>query len=440
MKLVALYKTFDGGEFVDASLSSIYNHVDQIVMVHSDISWLGERGNTVRPLALEWCSENDKKGKVRHLDCELKTQEEQYTLGLGYIAKNKIQFDAIMAVDADEVWEGRDIENAKKQIHDKPFASYRSNMHTYLKTPFFRVDPPYGSPTVFFREPRYLAKSPRGCHAPAKQLADVWMHHYTYVRETREDVERKLKQSCLADGGEEIVTDWMTTVYDKMPEGNNLHAFKRWTRVWSSIKKIWKPDMPEAMRNARLLKNWLPEGQLLDGEQNAIHRLASGMKQAVDLGTYKGLSACVLALACRKAHTIDCYDSLGDSFADTIDPDRYQKMQDHSLEDTRALSARYGNMTCEKNNTWIAADDWSERSYSPVDFLFVDADHSEISTRWNVACWLKNMRPGSRIVLHDNNDIHPGVQVVVREMESSKTYKKLDTGDFSGSLAAFEVV
>ena len=440
MKLVALFKTFDGGEFVDASLASIYNSVDSIVMVHSDVSWLGERGNTVRPLALKWCSENDKEGKVHHIDCELDSQEAQYALGLDYISKKKIPFDAIMAVDADEVWEDQYIENAKIQIHDKPFASYRSNMHTYLKNPFFRVDPPYGSPTVFFREPKYLTESPRGCRAPAKQLSDVWMHHYTYVRETREDVERKLKQSCLADGGEEIVPDWMATVYDMMPEGKDLHAFKRWTRVWSRIKKIWKSDMPEAMRSARLLGNWLPEGQLLDGEQNAIHRLASGMKQAVDLGTYKGLSACILALACRKVHTIDCYDSLGDSFADTIDPDRYQKMQDHSLDGTRALSARYGNMTFAKNNTWLESDNWSLRSSDPVDFLFVDADHSQRATRLNVESWLKNMKSGSMVVLHDNNDIHPGVQAVVREMESSKTYKKLDTGDFSGSLAAFEVV
>ena len=438
-KLVALYKTFDGGEFVDASLESIYNHCDQIVMVHSDVSWLGERGNTVRSLAMEWCEEHDKENKAIHLDCELKTQEGQYALGVDYIDRHKIPFDAIMAVDADEVWEDQYIENAKRQIHDNHSPAYRSNMHTYLKNPFFQVDPPYGSPTVFFREPKHLTKSPRGCKAPAKHLSDVWMHHYTYVRETRADVERKLKQSCLADGNEVVVDGWMENVYDNMPEGRDLHAFERWKRVWVRIKKIWKSDMPEAMRSARLLKNWLPDGHLLDGEANEIHRLADGMNQAVDLGTYKGYSASILALACRKVHTVDIYDDIGDSFADTLQPDRYQGMQDHSLEATRALSARYGNMTCEKNNTWLAADDWGQRSRDPVDFLFVDADHSEIATRWNVACWLKHMRPGSRIVLHDNNDIHPGVQAVVREMESSKTYKKLDTVEYSGSLVAFEV-
>ncbi len=439
MKVVAIFKTFDGGEFVDASLSSIYNHCDDIIMVHSDVSWLGERGNTVRPLSLEWCSKNDKEGKVHHLDCELDSQETQYALGLDYIEQRKIQFDVIMAVDADEVWEDQYIENAKRQIHNKHFASYRSNMHTYLKNPFFRVDPPYGSPTVFFREPKYLTESPRGCHAPAKQLSDVWMHHYTYVRETREDVERKLKQSCLADGNEEIVKDWMVDVYDKMPEGQNLHAFERWRRVWGRIKKTWKTDIPEAMRSAKLLSNWLPDGELLEGESNALYRLANGRNQAVDLGTYKGLSAAVLALACRHAHTIDCYEDLVDSFADTIDPNRYENRGGHSIENTELLASRYGNMTFEKNNTWLAAEDWTKRSANPVDFLFVDSDHSEIATRWNVNSWFKNMKPGSRIALHDNNEIHPGVQIVVREMESDHRFVKVDTGEFSGSLAAFDV-
>lgn len=438
-KLVALYKTFDGGEFVDASLASIYNNVDAIVMVHSRVSWLGERGNTVRPAALSWCAKNDKQGKVHNVVCELKTQEEQYALGLEYISKHKIPFDAIMAVDADEIWEDQYIEIAKRHIHDRPHPAYRTNMHTYLKNPFFQVDPPYGSPTVFFRDPGYLLKSPRGCRAPSKHLHDVWMHHYTYVRESRGDVERKLRQSCLADGDEKIVKDWMIDVYDKMPEGQNLHAFERWRKVWGKIKKVWKSDVPEATRNAKMLCMWLPDGELIDGEANALHRLALGRNQAVDLGTYNGLSASVMALACRRVHTIDCYEDLADSFADTLEPKRYENRSGHSLEKTASLAARYGNMTFEKNNTWHAADDWAKRSADPVDFLFVDADHSEIATRWNVACWLKNMKPGSRIVLHDTNDIHPGVQAVVREMESSKTYKKVDTGEYSGSLAAFDV-
>lgn len=255
MKIVALYKTWDGGEFVDASLASIYNDVDAIVMVHSSVSWLGERGNTVKPAAVAWCEQHDTAGKVHHLDVELSNQETQYAAGVEHIERHKLG-DVVMVVDADEVWESQYIENARRQIHDNPYPAYRCNMHTYLKTPFYRVDPPYGSPTVFLTVPKLLTESPRGCRAPAKQLADVWMHHFTAVRATREEVERKIHQSCMADGGEKVVPGWMDTVYDKLPAGENLHYFIRHRKVWQRVEKITTAELPPAMLTAKLLALW----------------------------------------------------------------------------------------------------------------------------------------------------------------------------------------
>lgn len=256
MKLVALYKTFDGGEFVDASLASIYEHVSSIVMVHSDVSWLGERGNTVRSAALAWCTENDKDGKVHHLDVELASQEAQYAAGIEYIERHKLG-DVIMVVDADEVWEDQYIENAKRQIREQPSPAYRSAMHTYLRSPFYRVDPPYGSPTTFVRDFKLLTQSPRACKAPRVHLSDVWMHHYTAVRASREDVARKINQSCLADkNSEQVVPGWMETVYDRLPEGRDLHYFQKHRKVWQRVVKVTMAELPPAMQRAKLLKLW----------------------------------------------------------------------------------------------------------------------------------------------------------------------------------------
>lgn len=438
MRLIALYKTFDGGEFVDASLASIYEHCEAIVMVHSDVSWLGERGNTVRAAAIEWCNEHDQSGKVHHVDVSLGTQEAQYQTGLEYISRHKLPYDAILAVDADEVWEDQYFEQAKRQISENPFIAYRSNMHTYLKTPFFRVYPPFGSPTVFLRDPRWLLKSPRGCEAPALQLDNVWMHHYTYVRESRAAVERKLHQSCLADGGEMVVPKWMETVYDKLPFGENLHGFVRWRQVWERVDKVWLPDVPPAMRSASLLKQWLPQGQILAGEQAAIHRLAKGRSQAVDLGTYHGLSAAILSLACDHVHTIDAYeDVIGKgTFADTENPGRYDQMNGHSLLATAALCDRFGNITCEQNDTVDAASAWSD----PVDVLLVDADHSFDGTRRNVEAWVQHIAPGGRIIFHDDNDLHPGVQQAIQSYRQDSRFRFIEPGEYSGSLAVMEVM
>lgn len=440
MNLVALYKTWDGGEFVDASLASIYDHVSAIVMVHSDVSWLGEEENTVYTPACEWCREHDHAGKVHHVTCRETYQERQYQIGIDYIRQAGLPCDIVMVVDADEVWHPDHLERAIQQIHDKPFAAYRCNMHTYLKTPFFQVDPPFGSPTTFLREPKYLTQSPRGCGAPAVQLDNVWMYHFTGVRASRSDVERKIRQSRLADkAGERIVPDWMTKVYDRLPEGRNLHYFQKHRHVWACIKKITTCDMPPAMRAAKLLPLWLPDGHLLDGERNAIDRLAKGRERAVDLGTFKGLSAVTLALACKEVHTFDCYDDLpADSFADTLNPNRYrEELNGHSLENSQALAARYGNITAYKARSVQAAAEWRK---GLVDVLFVDDDHSEASVLNNVAAWRQHLRRGAVILCHDNNDIHPGVQSAVLKLGSQPWFRAVDPGEFSGSLFAFEVL
>lgn len=436
MKIVALYKTFDGGEFIDASLASVYDNVDAIVMVHSDVSWLGERGNTVRQAALDWCQAHDEAGKVHHVDVSLDNQEAQYAAGLDYIAKHKIPHDVILAVDADEIWEDQYFERARQQMADHHVMAYRANMHTYLKSPFFRVAPPFGSPTVFLRDARQLLKSPRGCQAPAYQLDNVWMHHYTYVRDSREAVERKLRQSCRADGGEVVVKDWMSLVYDRLPLGESLHGFVRWRDVWNHVKKIWWPEVPPAMRDAKLLSLWLPDGHLLQGERDALYRIAKGRQQAVDLGTFKGLSAAILSLACDRVHTVDCYD--GSGYADTLNPNRYRdELTGHSLENTLQLCERLGNATAERSNLFDAARSWNRGA---VDVLFADADHSYAGTKEAVSSWYQHMPHDGIVILHDDNDIHPGVQQFVGEMRNSPRFKSVDCGEYSGSLAAFEVV
>lgn len=438
MRLIALYKTWDGGEFVDASLASVYDHCDSIVMVHSDVSWLGEHGNTVKELAIKWCEEHDQAGKVHHVDVSLTNQEAQYADGLEYIDRHKLPFDAVLAVDADEIWEDQYFERAKQQATDKPYVAYRCSMHTYLKTPFYRVCPTFGEPRVLFRDPQELTKSPRGCRTPSQIFDNVWMHHYTYVRESRAAVERKLHQSCLADGDEIVVPNWMTKVYDKLPAGENLHAFVRWFDVWNRVEKIWMPEVPPAMRTAKLLTKWKPYGHLMDGEQTAIFRLAKGRRQAVDLGTFQGLSAVILGLACERVHTIDAYeDVIGKgTFADTLDPNRYDHINGHSFENTAQLCDLFGNMSCEHNDTAEAGKSWAG---GEVDVLLVDADHSEGATIANVNAWLPKMASGGLIIMHDNNDIHPGVQKVVRSLFEKPGLISIDPGEFSGSLAVFEV-
>src|SRR3990167_4621507 len=149
--------------------------------------------------------------------------------------------------------------------------------------------------------------------------------------------------------------------------------------------------MPPAIRDARLLPLWLPDrtmpderySSFLDGEANTLHRLSRGRRQAVDLGTYRAFSAVVLSLACERVHTVDCYDgqSVAVEYADFR----------HSFDANLELAGRFGNITCEQDDTAEAGRKWSG---GPVDVLFVDADHSEQGTIANVEAWLPHMASG----------------------------------------------
>ena len=67
MKIVALYKTFSGNEFIEDSLNSIYNYVEKIVCVNSNISWSNSVGNTVHSKVMDWKNKYDIENKIINL-------------------------------------------------------------------------------------------------------------------------------------------------------------------------------------------------------------------------------------------------------------------------------------------------------------------------------------------------------------------------------------
>ena len=443
MKLVALYKTFDGGEWIDASLSSIYNDVDAIVMVHAAHSWLGQEGNDVYEAAKAWCAAHDECGKIHHVCVDVRTQEEQYAAGLEYIAANRLPWDLIMAIDADEVWQPGHLYSAKGQIKSdrNPAPAYQAQMHTYLRTPFYRVDPPYGRPVTFFRDPTWLTKCPRGCKAQAKELANVWFHHFSYVRQTDADVARKIQQSCFADHNETIVPDYFDTTWRDLPHGKNLHAFTRWRHVWQSVERVYWSDIPSHVRQCQLMQSFWPEGLLMDGERDVIRNLSVGKRLAVDLGTFKGLSAVVESLGADQVHTFDLFDGVLDKNITANVEEQYETLwntHQHTLGTVGAILGRYGNITIHHGDTVAGAQAFADRS---VDFIFIDADHSYEGTKANWQAWWPKLQKQCVLLFHDNNEIHPGVMEAVAELErESRLVTRIPLGEYAGSLAAFRKI
>jgi len=264
MEVYALYKTFDGEEFVEASLRSIYPHVTKIVMVHSDVNWLGQRElNRVRPVVQRFIDGGgDPEGKIVQVNHDTPSQSEQYRFGFDFIhsmsPSEKPWF--ILIIDCDEIWEERDIKRLKFEVvKDKVNNVFTCSLHTYVKQLFYRVDPPEMlHPIVMIAG--HKIKSMEGVRAGKldpfnrRDLPDVFMHHFTYVRKDLETIRRKFLQTKQAELKPPMREDWLETVWPMIPDAVNFHPTKGYEHSWKRIKVVEKKDLPEAVREMEDLR------------------------------------------------------------------------------------------------------------------------------------------------------------------------------------------
>jgi len=262
MHICALYKTFSGDEFVEASIESIYSCVDKIVFSHSDVNWLGEKGiNTVYPVVKKWQKENDKKNKIIHLWNNIPSQKEQCDSAYTWI-KNVFNPVWIMSIDTDEVFSICDINKLLKLSFDcHMFNAIHIKMYTYLKSPYYRVTNIEAcKPCILFRPIFERMYSTRGNGVnPLLIPEDIYMHHFTYVRSKEKDVFRKIWTSDAGDKDDnpnvQLVNmdNWIKHKWMKIETAKNLHTTLGYEWSWESVKKIKINDLPETLRNKKIL-------------------------------------------------------------------------------------------------------------------------------------------------------------------------------------------
>lgn len=263
MKIVGLCKTFSGHEFIEAAIEELYGFLDKIVFVHSEISWTGKTGNTVKPVIDKWQKENDKDNKIIHLYANVKSQEEQYKTGYEYII-NALKPDWIMMFDSDEVWDYMGLNMAKKILNDSvEYNSIAAKMHTYLKSPLYRVFPAENcEPTVFIRPILPYMMGIRGNKVMPRLRTDMYFHHFTYVRDNEKDIFDKIQTSLLGDR-EDVpqinlvdIEKWKQEKWNNILTAKNLHTTKAYEWSWYQCKKVTVNDLPKSCRNLPIVKIW----------------------------------------------------------------------------------------------------------------------------------------------------------------------------------------
>ena len=180
MRIVGLCKTLSCGEFLPAILETIYPQLDYIVFVNSDTNWLEEKtGNECKPFINSFV---DIDKKIVNLECSLNNQRDQYAYGYNFIREH-LKPDWIFVFDTDEVWEDGQLEKLfNLAASNEEVNAIAANMFTYIKSPFYRIDPPEPlKPCVMVRPLFNRLQGIRGNNTLPKAVPNsIYFHHFSY--------------------------------------------------------------------------------------------------------------------------------------------------------------------------------------------------------------------------------------------------------------------
>jgi len=165
-----------------------------------------------------------------------------------------------------------------------------------------------------------------------------------------------------------------------------------------------REDVPRLLRHRVfcLLGLRRPIVQLSRTEQEVLIRWASGRQHAVELGVAEGGSAYLIAYALAPTGSLD--------LVDPFFPGALHVLGLHELIARRLLRGAKPTVRFLKMLSWEAP---TKASLSPIDFLFVDADHAAEAVRRDWDVWSPLLTAGAVVLFHD------AIDAASREPESS---------------------
>ena len=151
------------------------------------------------------------------------------------------------------------------------------------------------------------------------------------------------------------------------------------------------------MRSVRFFPHWQPDEprQVAGYLQmvNAILSQSPALGSWVEVGAYIGESATLLAGFPQIAHV-----------------HLIEQSADH-VTALRSKFSRFPNVHIHRATSPAASS-----KFSGVDVVYIDADHSEVAVRADIAAWRERVRPGGWICGHDYCGGWPGVKAAVDDL------------------------
>lgn len=153
----------------------------------------------------------------------------------------------------------------------------------------------------------------------------------------------------------------------------------------------------------------LPQGWFNHGRQVLALLDAHRPRVVVELGSWLGASAIAMARSVRRwGGTVTCVDTwAGDLDDDGGSPEGLAPLMILPCARAMVASGVSGSIRLIPATTREAAAAWP----MPIDFLYIDADHSHAGVAADLAAWVPHVRPGGLIVGDDyDHRLYPGVK------------------------------
>lgn len=168
-------------------------------------------------------------------------------------------------------------------------------------------------------------------------------------------------------------------------------------------------------------------GFLYPAEAAHLYSLACEIPQGgrvVELGCYRGKSTTALAYGAKardgKVITVDPFEGV---MVGGIDLHAHYVKEVRNTAENLQL-AEYLRIVVGHSHEIVKVVDTEDCAIkSPIDLLFIDADHSYESVSRDLADWSPLMAATGRIALHDHNVNWPGVQLAVAEFVARQVWR-----------------
>ncbi len=138
------------------------------------------------------------------------------------------------------------------------------------------------------------------------------------------------------------------------------------------------------------------QGQLAVEESRFLLHAARGRRTIVEIGSYRGKSAAMLALGSAPAGHVTAIDP--HIRAEGAGTTAYCADDEHAFRQTMDRLGLAARVTHIVKASADARPDWPD---TPIDLLWIDGDHSYEAVRRDLEDWAPLVRPGGILAAHD---------------------------------------